>query len=195
MDPRVVARIERLMPELLSQMREDLTRDPLEWEFVLLDGRANYLPGGKEFEYRRDRHPRLDSQVRILKRLRLVEETTFTNVPRYGFTEEFVDYLTAAPAVDIPAKQADAKSPSPEPPVKGGAGSRSIGSEAAVNAVLKYLKTKTLLKTEFAIQVDITGVTLRKFLKTGKVSVAKFDAIAKSMGLTREELLQGGARK
>jgi len=53
-----------------------------------------------------------------------------------------------------------------------------------------YIKAKQLGQNEFAIEVPTTDRTLRAFRQTGKVRRDIFDAIAKAMGTTREELLK-----
>ena len=86
---------EQLMSVLLMEMRNDLAEKPLSREFVILRRAWSYWPGGNELAYFEDDHPQLDSKLQILQNLGLVRETTFTNVKRFRFAEEFADYLTA----------------------------------------------------------------------------------------------------
>jgi hypothetical protein len=44
--------------------------------------------------------------------------------------------------------------------------------------------------TEFSTKAQTTDRTLRKFRKTGTLRRDIFDAVAKEMGLTRDELLK-----
>jgi hypothetical protein len=84
---------ERLMPQLLAEMREDLTKYPLRREFVLLKKTWSYWAGGNELFYFYDDHPELDSLVQILENLGLIREITYNNTKRFIITEHFADYL------------------------------------------------------------------------------------------------------
>ena len=68
---------------------------------------------------------------------------------------------------------------------------RSIGSEEAVQAVKEYLRTTGLSLTQFGNQFNTTDKTLRNFLRTKKLRRATFEEMAKSMGLTTQQLLRG----
>jgi hypothetical protein len=88
-----IARLEKQMPELLAEMRNDLKAYPLRREFVLLKKGSSYWAGGDELMYYFEDHDELESKVRILANLRLVQDITFNDVARYQMTEEFVEYL------------------------------------------------------------------------------------------------------
>lgn len=95
-DP-MFARLERLIPKLLSEMRQDLAGNPLVRECILMqrgwvfngDGRT------KLFTYFFDDHEDLTNAFHFLENCGLVHNVTFTNVTRYRFTEELVAYLDA----------------------------------------------------------------------------------------------------
>jgi len=86
-------RAERLMSALLKDMRKDLADSPLSREFVILRRTWSYWPGGNEFGYYLDDYPNLDGMIQVLENLELIRDVTRTNVKRYRFTEELVDYL------------------------------------------------------------------------------------------------------
>lgn len=68
---------------------------------------------------------------------------------------------------------------------------RSIGSNAAVQAVHDYMAARGLTETQFGNQFQTTDRTLRNFLKTGKMRRANFEAMAASIGVSVEQLLAG----
>ena len=53
----------------------------------------SYWAGGDELMYYFEDHTDLESKVRILGNLGLVNDITFNDVARYLMTEEFVEYL------------------------------------------------------------------------------------------------------
>lgn len=75
--------------------------------------------------------------------------------------------------------------------VAGQAADRSVGSQAAVNAVHDYLAAKVLTLTKFGIQFETTDRTIRRFLRTGKMRRANFEAMATAIGITADQLLRG----
>src|SRR6185436_3206900 len=75
-DPRF-AKAERLLPKLLADMRQDLARDPLSREFVLLEKGWSYWSKGYELAYYYEDHPGLNNQIRVLQNLGLIEEITY----------------------------------------------------------------------------------------------------------------------
>ncbi len=68
---------------------------------------------------------------------------------------------------------------------------RSVGSKEAVTAIKDYIQARGLSQTEFSIQAGISERTLRSFLANGKMRRSALDGVAKSMGLTLEQLLRG----
>jgi hypothetical protein len=86
--------LEKKAPMLLDEMRADLTSRPLVREFILLSRGMTYNPGRTPFfVYYYEDHEYLDSQITILLHAGAVYDIRFNDVPRYNFTEEFVDYL------------------------------------------------------------------------------------------------------
>lgn len=89
-------KVEQLMPALLLEMRNDLAANPLRREFVVLKRGWSYNSGGEDFTaYLYEEHPQLDGKLQILHNLGLIRDVTRTNVKRFRFMEEFVDYLGA----------------------------------------------------------------------------------------------------
>jgi hypothetical protein len=93
----VFSKIEKMMPELLEEMRQDLAEYPIKREFILKGKSVTYNSGGEIFlSYHYETHAHLDDKITILCNHGLIEDITYNNVKRYTFTEEFVDYLTQA---------------------------------------------------------------------------------------------------
>lgn len=86
---------ERLMPDLLLEMRADLNVDPLKRELVLLKRNWSYWAKGNELVYYFDDHSELREKMQILSNLHLVREITHNNVDRFLLSETLVDYLVA----------------------------------------------------------------------------------------------------
>jgi hypothetical protein len=89
------ARLERLMPDLLAEMRQDLANSPLCREFVLLEKGVYYWANGNEFTYSFDDHSELESKVGILENEGLVQDITSKNVRRFRISERLARYLGA----------------------------------------------------------------------------------------------------
>jgi hypothetical protein len=69
--------------------------------------------------------------------------------------------------------------------------SRTLGSPEALRVVTDHLEQTKLTDTQFGNQFDTTDRTVRSFRSTGKMRRSNFEAMAKSMGLTTEDLLLG----
>jgi hypothetical protein len=85
--------IERTMPDLLREMREDLGKHPLIREVILLDSEGNCYNGGGVFVYYRATHADLDSMFQVLENNGLVRNITHNNTDRYRLSETFARYL------------------------------------------------------------------------------------------------------
>ena len=90
------AKIERLMPALLEEMREDLRNNPTTREFVVLKRAWSYNSHGPYPVYYLDEHEDLEGKLQVLANLGHVHDVTNNNVRRFCFQEDFVDYLTGA---------------------------------------------------------------------------------------------------
>ena len=92
-----ISKIERLMPELLVEMRNDLSANPLCREFIVLQkGMMFWYPSDRTmFTYYVEDHPDIGNKLRILQNSRLIRDIRNNNTPRYAIEEEFADYLLA----------------------------------------------------------------------------------------------------
>jgi hypothetical protein len=88
-------RLERLMPELLAEMRQDLAASPLRREFVLLKKTWKYWASGNEFMYFFEEHSDLEMKVNILENESLVQDISSKNVRRFRISERLAQYLGA----------------------------------------------------------------------------------------------------
>jgi hypothetical protein len=88
-------RVERQMPELLAEMRKDLSDHPLRREVVLLSKSWSYWAKGTELFYFFEDHPDLISKFQVLANLGLVRDITYNNTERYMISEELAQYLGA----------------------------------------------------------------------------------------------------
>src|SRR5579862_579950 len=100
MDPRISAKLESKIPELLAEMRVDVREHPLIRKFILMKRVWSYCYSGEEFDYLYDTHPELDSMVSILENYGLVEDITSDGTKRYQISEELVDYLAGPGPAD-----------------------------------------------------------------------------------------------
>jgi hypothetical protein len=87
-------KVERLVPELLAEMRKDLIENPLRREFVVLKRTWSYWAKGNELFYFYEDHPELDSALQVLENLELVRNITYNNTKRFIITERLADYLS-----------------------------------------------------------------------------------------------------
>lgn len=88
------AELEKKAPKLIAEMREDLAKEPLVREFILLWKAMSYNPGNTPFfVYYYDGHEYLPSLMTIMQHAAAIYDISFNDVPRYNFTEDFVAYL------------------------------------------------------------------------------------------------------
>ena len=92
---QVFVDMEYIMPDLLAEMRNDLTENPLSREFVILKKGWTYSSSGYELVYYFEDHPQLENKLRILLNNGLIQDITHTNVSRYVISEKFAGYLGA----------------------------------------------------------------------------------------------------
>lgn len=91
---QVFIRLERVMPDLLAEMRKDLTEQPLSREFVVLKKAWSYWARGHELAYYFEDHPELENKLRILLNHGLIQDITHGNVSRYIISEDLARYLS-----------------------------------------------------------------------------------------------------
>lgn len=86
--------LEKKAPDLIAEMRTDLTGSPLVRQFILLSKEVCYNPGSTPFfTYYYEDHKFLPSMMTIMEHADAIYDIAFNSVPRYNFTEEFVSYL------------------------------------------------------------------------------------------------------
>lgn len=91
---RRFADLERKLPNLLAEIRQDLSEDPLVRQIILLSKRFMYTPGRTPyFVYYYEAHEKLDSMLTVMQHYGAVYDISFNDVPRYNLTEEFVSFL------------------------------------------------------------------------------------------------------
>jgi len=93
-DPRLL-KIERLMPELMAEMRQDLASSPLCRELIAISRRVTfcYPQDRRMFTYYLEDHVDLLSKLMILQNHGFIRDIRHNDVPRFAFEEEFADYL------------------------------------------------------------------------------------------------------
>lgn len=91
---RRFADLERKLPNLLAEIRQDLSEDPLVRQIILLSKRFMYTPGiTPYFVYYYEAHEKSDSMLKIMQHYGAVYDISFNDMPRYNLTEEFVSFL------------------------------------------------------------------------------------------------------
>ncbi len=88
--------LEGIMPDLLQEMRDDLTEKPLSREFVILKKGWSYWASGHELVYYFEDHPELENKLHILQNYGLIKDITRSNVSRYTITEDLVKYINSS---------------------------------------------------------------------------------------------------
>jgi len=89
-------RLEKLIPALLAEMRQDLAAHPLRRQCVLLKRCWSYNATGTELVYYFDDHPELVSQFQVLENYGLVRNVTTGNTTKYRLSEDLAEYLGSA---------------------------------------------------------------------------------------------------
>lgn len=92
---RKYVKLEAMLPDLLTEMRNDLAEHPLGREFVILKKTWSYWAKGNELVYYFEDHPDLSDKLLILQNYGLVRDITYNNVDRYIISEDFAEYLLA----------------------------------------------------------------------------------------------------
>ena len=91
----VFERMERLMPALLAEMRQDLASKPLRREVQLRKRRLSYGIKGNELLYYYEDHEDLDDKLQILQNENLVQSISSAEPKQFLLSEEFAEYLGA----------------------------------------------------------------------------------------------------
>jgi hypothetical protein len=86
--------LEKKVPKLIAEMREDLSKRRLVRQFIVLSRKVSY--GGSEtpyFVYYHEDHEELLAVMTIMVHVGAIYDIAFNRVPRYNFNEDFVSYL------------------------------------------------------------------------------------------------------
>ncbi len=85
------------MPDLISEMRTDLRKQPLSREVIILSKTAIYNPDPNKslLVYYFEDHDNLTEKLGILENLGFVEDITWNNTQRYSMSEHFAELLTS----------------------------------------------------------------------------------------------------
>jgi hypothetical protein len=95
MEDNVRVKIEKLMPDLLTEMRKDLADYPTAREVIILNRSVVYNGDGSIIlMYYYEDHSDLNGKITVLVNYGLLREITYNNVKRYTMSEGFADYLT-----------------------------------------------------------------------------------------------------
>lgn len=94
-DVEVFAKLEKLLPELLAEMREDIKANPTDREIVLLSTNWIYNSDKPYLAYHYEKHPNLENKMHVLVNQGLARDITYNNVKRYVISETLAEYLLA----------------------------------------------------------------------------------------------------
>ena len=90
------SKLYELMPELLVEMKDDITDDEthLIKEFYILHGRGQSGPTDRErFVYYKDEHDNLLNKLDLLEENGFIDDLTVSNIPIYRMAEDFIQLL------------------------------------------------------------------------------------------------------
>lgn len=86
--------LERKMPELILEMRQDLASHPFTREFIVMSKKWSYNGSGKMiFSYLFEDHEQLLEKLKVCENYGAVVNITHNNVDRFEFSEDFAEYL------------------------------------------------------------------------------------------------------
>ncbi|TBX21181.1 hypothetical protein TK43_13285 [Roseovarius sp. JS7-11] len=92
---RSYKKLEEKMPHLVAEMRNDIVKDPFIREFIVMSKKWSYNgdPENPIFTYYFETHESLRPKLKVMQNYDAIIETTYNNVDRFEFTEEFAEYL------------------------------------------------------------------------------------------------------
>jgi hypothetical protein len=92
---RSFQKLEDKMPRLVAEMRDDIAREPFIREFIIISKKWSYNsdPENPIFCYFFEDHDSLKPMLKVMQNYGAILETTYNNVDRFEFTEDFVEYL------------------------------------------------------------------------------------------------------
>jgi hypothetical protein len=169
------------------------TNSAFQGEYVLMCGRTRRTPSGKGVAAglraitQSMRSALREGRLRI-KKQRIETERLTRGVPA-STPRLHPQQTSTATGKAAPSLTAYISSPKTTPTPKKRLHSTIVSQDAA-RRMENFLESAGVGQTEFAVLVNTTDRTLRNFRATGKVRRDIFDAIAKAMGTTREQLLR-----
>lgn len=89
---RISKKIKTMMPDLLSEMKNDALANPHNREFIIMNKGCIY--NGQAVLYYLEEHEDLKGKLNILENYDLIEEITYNNTDRYRMSEEFIEILS-----------------------------------------------------------------------------------------------------
>lgn len=91
---RSFERLEKMMPALVVEMRDDIEKSPFTRELIASSKKLSY--GGQErpyFTYYHEDHDELLGKLNVMINYSALVDVKFNSVYRYEMTEDFVEYL------------------------------------------------------------------------------------------------------
>lgn len=91
---RSFERLEKMMPDLVAEMRTDISNSRFTRELIALSKKWSY--GGQErpvFNYFYEQHEELLGKLKVMENYGALVDIKFNDVYRYEITEDFVEYL------------------------------------------------------------------------------------------------------
>lgn len=91
---RSFERLEKMVPDLVAEMRDDIESSPFTRELIALSKKWSY--GGQErpyFTYFHEDHDELLGKLNVMANYGALTDVSFNDVCRYEMTEDFVEYL------------------------------------------------------------------------------------------------------
>jgi hypothetical protein len=92
---KVFFKLEKMIPELLASMKEDLLEYPFAREFIIMY-KGNTYNGDENnliLYYYYEDHSFLRNKLRLLENHQLIYEITYNSAPRFVMSEELANYL------------------------------------------------------------------------------------------------------
>jgi hypothetical protein len=88
-----MSRLCNQIPDLLKEMANDMKKNPLAREFILLSKHWVYGFTSEILVYYYEDHENLDQKIKLLENNNFVEDISYNNTKRYVFEEDFVEML------------------------------------------------------------------------------------------------------
>ncbi|OYZ42841.1 MAG: hypothetical protein B7Y31_04805 [Novosphingobium sp. 16-62-11] len=91
---RTFERLEKMIPALISEMRNDVVKSPFTREIIAFSKGWSYGGGVRSyFTLYFEEHDDLLSKLRIMENYGALIDIKYNDIDRYELTEDFVEYL------------------------------------------------------------------------------------------------------